>query len=33
MIASPFDFLPSVGALQGSYYALHELLANAVRVW
>jgi len=27
----PWDFLPSVGALQQSYYALYELLANAVR--
>ena len=26
------DFLPSPGALQASYYALYELLANAVRV-
>jgi uncharacterized SAM-binding protein YcdF (DUF218 family) len=26
----PGDFLPSVGALQQSYYALYELLANAV---
>jgi uncharacterized SAM-binding protein YcdF (DUF218 family) len=26
-----FDFLPSISALQGSYYALYELLANAVR--
>ena len=31
VIASPLDFLPSVPALQGSYYALYELLANAVR--
>jgi uncharacterized SAM-binding protein YcdF (DUF218 family) len=30
-VAGPLDFVPSVGALQGSYYALHELLANAVR--
>jgi uncharacterized SAM-binding protein YcdF (DUF218 family) len=30
-IDSPLDFVPSVGALQGSYYALYELLANAVR--
>jgi uncharacterized SAM-binding protein YcdF (DUF218 family) len=26
------DFLPSMSALQGSYYALYELLANAVRL-
>ena len=26
------DFLPSMSALSGSYYALYELLANAVRV-
>lgn len=26
------DFLPSLSALQGSYYALYELLANAVRL-
>ena len=25
------ELLPSVSALQGSYYALYELLANAVR--
>ena len=30
-IAGPLDLLPSVVALQGSYYALYELLANAVR--
>jgi uncharacterized SAM-binding protein YcdF (DUF218 family) len=30
-VATPLDFLPSVPALQGSYYALYELLANAVR--
>lgn len=30
-VAGPLDFVPSVGALQGSYYALHELVANAVR--
>jgi uncharacterized SAM-binding protein YcdF (DUF218 family) len=30
-ITSPLDFLPSMAALQGSYYALYELLANAVR--
>ena len=29
---SPLSRLPSVGALQGSYYALYELLANMVRV-
>jgi len=28
---SPLEWLPSVSALQGSYYALYELLANAVR--
>ncbi len=28
--AVPLDFLPSMGGLQGSYYALYELLANAV---
>jgi uncharacterized SAM-binding protein YcdF (DUF218 family) len=27
------DFLPSLGALQGSHLALYELLANAVRGW
>jgi uncharacterized SAM-binding protein YcdF (DUF218 family) len=27
----PLDWLPSMGALQGSYYALYELLAEAVR--
>jgi uncharacterized SAM-binding protein YcdF (DUF218 family) len=27
---SPTDFLPSMGALQGSYYALYEILANTV---
>lgn len=32
-VMTAFDFLPSLGALQGSYYALYELLANAVRVW
>jgi uncharacterized SAM-binding protein YcdF (DUF218 family) len=32
-ISSPLEFLPSVPALQGSYYALYELLANAVRGW
>ncbi len=26
------DFLPSMAGLQGSYYALYEILANAVRV-
>lgn len=30
-IATPFDLLPSMGALQGSQIALYELLANAVR--
>ena len=28
---NPLELLPSVGALQGSYYALYELLANTVR--
>ena len=28
---SPLELLPSAAALQGSYYALYELLANAVR--
>lgn len=28
---TPADFVPSVAALQGSYYALYELLANRVR--
>jgi uncharacterized SAM-binding protein YcdF (DUF218 family) len=27
------DFVPSVAALQSSYYALYELLANFVRTW
>ena len=34
--AGPFvlgDFVPNVAALQASYYALYELLANLVRVW
>ena len=31
VVTSPLDFVPSVFALQGSYYALYELLANAVR--
>jgi uncharacterized SAM-binding protein YcdF (DUF218 family) len=30
---SVFDFLPSISSLHGSYYALYELLANAVRGW
>ncbi len=30
-IDSAFDILPSMSALQGSYFALYELLANAVR--
>jgi uncharacterized SAM-binding protein YcdF (DUF218 family) len=30
-IVTPLDFLPSMGALQGSQIALYELLANAVR--
>lgn len=29
--AHPLDWLPGMGALQGSYYALYELLAEAVR--
>lgn len=28
---SPLELMPSAAALQGSYYALYELLANAVR--
>jgi uncharacterized SAM-binding protein YcdF (DUF218 family) len=28
---SPFDYLPSVTGMQGSYYALYEMLASAVR--
>ncbi len=32
-ITGPLNFVPSVGALQGSYFALYELLANAVRGW
>lgn len=32
-VATPLDFVPSVAALQGSYFALYELLANAVRGW
>jgi uncharacterized SAM-binding protein YcdF (DUF218 family) len=31
IVTSPLDFVPSVFALQGSYFALYELLANAVR--
>jgi uncharacterized SAM-binding protein YcdF (DUF218 family) len=27
-----FDFVPGIGGLLGSYYALYEILANAVRV-
>jgi uncharacterized SAM-binding protein YcdF (DUF218 family) len=30
-VDSPFDFLPGIAGLQGSYYALYEMLANAVR--
>jgi uncharacterized SAM-binding protein YcdF (DUF218 family) len=26
------DFMPGIGGLQGSYYALYEILANVVRV-
>lgn len=29
---SVLDFLPSIGGLQGSYYATYEILANLVRV-
>jgi uncharacterized SAM-binding protein YcdF (DUF218 family) len=29
---SAIDYLPGMGGLQGSYYALYEILANAVRV-
>jgi uncharacterized SAM-binding protein YcdF (DUF218 family) len=29
---SAIDYLPGIGGLQGSYYALYEILANAVRV-
>lgn len=32
-VMSPLDLLPNMGALQGSYYALYELLANAVRAF
>ena len=28
---SPFDYLPSIAGLQGSHYALYEMLANTVR--
>ena len=30
-VDSPLDLLPSLGALQGSYFALYEILANLVR--
>jgi uncharacterized SAM-binding protein YcdF (DUF218 family) len=30
-IDTPLDLFPSLGALQGSYFALYEILANAVR--
>lgn len=30
-VDSPFAFLPDIAGLQGSYYALYEMLANAVR--
>jgi uncharacterized SAM-binding protein YcdF (DUF218 family) len=30
--ARAFDFMPGIGALQGSYYALYEILANLVRI-
>jgi len=29
----PGDFIPSLPALQSSYYALYELLANLARGW
>lgn len=29
-VAGPLEYLPSVPGLQGSYYALYEMLANAV---
>ena len=32
-VTTPLDFVPSMGALQGSHVALYELLANAVRGW
>ena len=31
-IDDPADFVPSMSALQESYYALYEILANVVRV-
>jgi uncharacterized SAM-binding protein YcdF (DUF218 family) len=31
--ASLLDYIPSVEGLQGSYYALYELYANAARYW
>jgi uncharacterized SAM-binding protein YcdF (DUF218 family) len=30
-VDTPLDLLPSLGALQGSYFALYEILANLVR--
>ena len=30
--SSAIDYLPGIGGLQGSYYALYEILANLVRV-
>ena len=30
--ARAFDFMPGIGGLQGSYYALYEILVNAVRL-
>ncbi len=30
--ARALDFMPGIGGLQGSYYALYEILANAVRI-
>jgi uncharacterized SAM-binding protein YcdF (DUF218 family) len=30
-VDTPLDVLPNLGALQGSYFALYEILANAVR--
>ena len=32
-VTTAFDFVPNMGALQGSYLALYELLANAMRGW
>jgi uncharacterized SAM-binding protein YcdF (DUF218 family) len=30
--ARAFDFMPGISALQGSYYALYEILANLMRI-